>query len=145
MLGNVRARHNELLEIERSINELVILIQDLNTIVVQQDAPVQDIENQVEGTVGDLRDANKELDIANEKARHRRKLKWICSGIVVLIVLGIALGVGLGVGLIKNPVSSGGSNTGNTTTRRSVEELELLPAAAVIKLPVGFGGPGLLL
>lgn len=107
---------------------------------------MQDIENQVEGTVGDLRDANKELDIANEKARHRRKLKWICSGIVVLIVLGIALGVGLGVGLIKNPVGSGSSSGSNaTTTRRSVEELELLPAAAVIKLPVGFGGPGLLL
>lgn len=140
MLGNVRARHNELVEIERSINELVILIQDLDTIIVQQDAPVRAAEEQVTNTVGDLQEGNKQLDVANEKARHRRKLKWICSGIVVLIILGVALGVGLGVGLIPRGNSGGNGNA----TRRSVEELELVPAAA-LKLRAGLGGPGLLL
>lgn len=148
VLGNVRARHNELLEIERSINELVVLIQDLDTIIVQQDAPIQATEEQVNNTVVDLQDGNKQLDVANEKARHRRKLKWICLVIVILIILGVALGVGLGVGLVQRATGTAGGGGGNKT-RRSVEELEgeeleLVAAAAVRMLPVGFGGRALL-
>ncbi|CAN8106202.1 unnamed protein product [Discula destructiva] len=141
VLGNVRARHNELLDIERSINELVMMIQDLDTIIIQQEPQVAATEEQVNTTVGHLEEGNKQIDLANEKARHRRKLKWICSGIVLLIIIAIGLGVGLGVGLAARNTGGGGSSNNNSngnSTRRSVDDPELVPAAnmQVTKLPV---------
>lgn len=130
----MRARHNELLEIERSINELVMLIQDLDTIIVQQEPQVAAAEEQVNNTVTHLEEGNKQIDIAAEKARHRRKLKWICTGIVILIIIAIGLGVGLGVGLATRASKTA---TGGNTTRRSVEDLELVPP---FNLPVGLNG-----
>ena len=103
MLGNVRARHNELQKIERSISELVELFQDLDTIVVQQDPVVARVEEQTEQTNVNLDKGTTEVDKGIEHARRTRRNKWICFGIVVLIIIAIALGVGLGITLTRQP------------------------------------------
>lgn len=97
MLGNVRARHNELLQIEQSITELATMFQDLDTIIVQQEATVQRAEEQTEQTNQHLQEGNKQVDVGISHARRTRKLKWWCALVVFLICLAIGLGVGLGV------------------------------------------------
>ncbi|KAK7739157.1 hypothetical protein SLS53_005793 [Cytospora paraplurivora] len=97
VLGNVRARHNELLQIEQSIAELAGLFQDLDTLVVQQEAVVERAEEQTEQTNQHLQEGNKQVEVGIKHARRARKLKWWCALIVFLIILAIGLGVGLGV------------------------------------------------
>lgn len=81
VLNDVQNRHKELLKIEQQITELAQLMQDLDTIIVQQDEPLMKIEHQAEDTVQQLEEANVHLDKANETARATRKKKWICLGI----------------------------------------------------------------
>lgn len=121
MLGSVRARHNELLNIERSITELAEMMQDLDTMIVQQEPLVERAQEQTDNAVQHLEEGNKEIDKAQESARRRRKLKWICLGLTILIILGIALGVGLGVGL-ANKASNTASNATGAKVRRILEE-----------------------
>lgn len=100
MLGAVRARHNELLRIEQSIGELARLFQDLDTLVVQQDVPVQRAEEQTENAVTHLEAGNKQVKTATDHARRARKLKWWCFGITVLIVAIIAIVLGVYFGVV---------------------------------------------
>jgi syntaxin 1B/2/3 len=106
VLGNVRARHNDMVKIERSIVELLDLLQILNEQIVQQGEIIQDIAQKTEHTADDLNQANVHLDKGIQAARRTRKLKWWCFGICVLIVIVIALGVGLGVALTRNATKS---------------------------------------
>lgn len=93
VLGAVRARHNELLRIEQSIVELAQLFQDLDTLVVQQDAPIQRAEEQTEQTVTNLQEGNKQVEIATDHARRARKLKWWAVGLTLLILVIIAAAI----------------------------------------------------
>lgn len=106
VLGAVRARHNELQRIEQSITELNGLFNDLDTLVIQQDPIVEQVDEQVNNTVGNLKNANEQVAKATVSARRRRKLKWICLLVVILIIIAIALGVGLGLTVAKNNSSS---------------------------------------
>lgn len=132
----MRARHNELLDIERSINELVLLIQDLDTMIIQQAPAVQAAEEHVNNVVNDLEGANKEVDKGIKIAFNTRKKKWICTFIVILIILAIALGVGLGVGLTTGKIKTGSTSN---STRRSVEELDQALGARLTELPFMLG------
>ncbi|KAF4125685.1 syntaxin 1B/2/3 [Geosmithia morbida] len=102
VLGNVRARHNELQRIEQTLSELAVLYQELAAIVEQQDPVVQAAETNAENTVENIEKGNQQVEQANKHAKHRRKLKWWCFLVVVLIILAIALGVGLGIGLANS-------------------------------------------
>lgn len=94
------------------MTEILNLVQDLDTIVIQQEAPVMAAEEQTDQAITHLEEANKQVDKAADHARRRRKLKWICAGIVLLIIIAIALGVGLGVALTKK-----GTDTATNTTQ----------------------------
>lgn len=98
----MRARHNELLKIEQSITELAGLFQDLDTLVVQQEAAVVRAEEQTEQTNVHLDRGNEQVEVGIGHARRARKLKWWCLLVVVLICIAIALGVGLGITLTRN-------------------------------------------
>lgn len=111
MLGNVRARHNELLRIEQSITELAGMFQDLDTLIIQQEAVVERAEEQTEQTNQHLQEGNKQVDIGISHARRTRKLKWWCALVVFLICLAIGLGVGLGVCFSTGSCSTGNKNT----------------------------------
>ncbi|KAM0255140.1 hypothetical protein ACHAQJ_006063 [Trichoderma viride] len=102
LLGNVRARHNELQRIEQTLSELAILFQELAAMVEQQENVVVAAEVNAENTVQNIEKGNEQVSQGIEHARRTRRLKWWCALIVFLICLAIALGVGLGVALTKN-------------------------------------------
>ncbi|TQS32223.1 hypothetical protein Golomagni_07469, partial [Golovinomyces magnicellulatus] len=106
VLGNVRARHNELQNIERTLGELAVLHQELAAVVEQQDTVVAGVEDNAQHTLDNLEEGNKKVKSATEHARRARKLKWWCALIVFLIVLAIALGVGLGICLTGDTCKS---------------------------------------
>ncbi|KAH6604646.1 t-snare [Trichoderma cornu-damae] len=99
LLGNVRARHNELQRIEQTLAELAILFQELAAMVEQQENVVVAAEVNAESTVQNIEKGNEQVSQGIEHARRTRRLKWWCFLICFLIVLAIALGVGLGVAL----------------------------------------------
>lgn len=100
-MGAVKARHDELQRIERTIIELAAMFNDMDQLVVAQEPAVERTEENATQTQQDVSKGNVEVGKAIKHARNRNKLKWWCFLVVVLIVLAIALGVGLGVGLSK--------------------------------------------
>ena len=99
VLGAVRARHNDIQKIERSIIELNQLMQDLATAVVLADAPIQQTEQHTENVKKDTEAGNVQLDKGIASARRARKLKWWCFFIVLAIVIILGLVLGLYFGL----------------------------------------------
>jgi len=80
-LANVRQRHDAIQQIERTMLELQQLFQDLDTLVVQQEPMVQNIEQKAEETNQHLEAGNVHVGKAVDSARAARKKKWICLGI----------------------------------------------------------------
>ncbi|KAK4984233.1 hypothetical protein LTR50_006729 [Elasticomyces elasticus] len=99
VLGAVRARHNDIQNIEKTLIELNQLFQDLAQAVVVQDAAVVQAEQHTETVKQDTEAGNKQLDQGIKSARRARKLKWWCLFIVVLICCILALALGLYFGL----------------------------------------------
>lgn len=97
VLGNVQARHNEILKIEQQMIQLAELFYDLDTMVVQQEDTIVRAEQQTEQTNVHIGQGTKEIDRGIKHALNTRRNKWICFGIVVLICIIIAVGVGVGV------------------------------------------------
>jgi syntaxin 1B/2/3 len=115
VLNAVQDRHAQLQKIERQMMELAQLFQDMDTLVMQQDVAVANIEQKAEEVVVDLDRGNNEIGTAVNTARATRKKKWICLGIVVAIILVIVAIVAIYFG-IKN---AGGNN------KRSLEMLDI--------------------
>lgn len=80
-LRNVKQRHEAIQQIEKTMIELQQLFQDLDAIVVQQEAPVMAIEQKAEETHTHLEAGNVHVAKAVDSARAARKKKWICLGI----------------------------------------------------------------
>ncbi|KAH9826040.1 Protein transport protein SSO2 [Teratosphaeria destructans] len=99
VLGAVRARHNDILKIEKTLMELNQLMEDLATAVVLQDEPIQAAQQHTENVKKDTEAGNVHLDKGIDSARRARKLKWICFWIVVAILCILALILGLYFGL----------------------------------------------
>jgi syntaxin 1B/2/3 len=78
---NVRSRHENIQKIERDMMELAQMFQDLDVLVVQQEAAVTNIEQKGEEVNDHVQGANTELDGAVKKARAARRKKWYCLGI----------------------------------------------------------------
>ncbi|EJT80699.1 hypothetical protein GGTG_00693 [Gaeumannomyces tritici R3-111a-1] len=93
VLGAVRARHNELKQIEQSIVELAAMFNDLDTLVLQQAPMIAEIEQKAEDTVQNLDQGNAQVAKGAELAKNRRKLKWWCLGISIVIVIAILIAV----------------------------------------------------
>jgi len=103
VLGAVRARHNDIQRIEKTMSELALLFNQLNEMVVYQEPQVARIEEQTHQVTDDTTQANKQLDSGIASARRARKLKWWTLLVVVLIVaiLALALGIYFGTGQNK--------------------------------------------
>ncbi len=102
MLGQVRGRKQDLEQIERTLAELADLFQSLEEMVVQQEKVVVHIEHETELAQADLAKGNVEIGVASKSALRRRKLKWVCLGIVVAIILIVALILGCYFGIPCN-------------------------------------------
>ncbi|KAL7808478.1 t-SNARE [Trichoderma aethiopicum] len=123
-LSAVQDRHKELLKIEQQMTELFQLMQDLDTLVVQQDAAIVQIEQKGEEIVDNLDKGNEEIAVAVTTARATRKKKWICLGIVVAIIAIVVIIV-----LIYIFVVRGGS--GNSNNKRALLEKVAVPAVRI--------------
>jgi syntaxin 1B/2/3 len=99
VLGAVRARHNDIQKIEKTMMELNQLMEDLATAVVLQDAPIQQTEQHTQNVKDDTEAGNVQLDKGIASARRARKLKWWCFFIVlaIIIILGLVLGLYFGL------------------------------------------------
>lgn len=97
----MRARHNDIQKIERTLIELNQLMEDLATAIVLQDAPIQQTEQSTANVKQDTEAGNVQLDKGIASARRARKLKWWCFFICVLIVVILGLVLGLYFGLAK--------------------------------------------
>lgn len=58
--------------------QLAQLFQDMESLVVQQEAAVEQIDQKAENVNGDVQKANVEIDGAIQKARSRNRKKWWC-------------------------------------------------------------------
>jgi len=95
----VRARHNDIVAIEKTLTELNQLFQDLAEAVVLQEPAVQAAEQQTENVVKDTEQANVQLKKGVDHARRARRLKWILFFIVLFVIVVLALVLGLYFGL----------------------------------------------
>ncbi|CAK7202470.1 hypothetical protein SEUCBS139899_005193 [Sporothrix eucalyptigena] len=91
VLSAVQDRHAALQKIEQQMVELAQLFQDMDTLVVQQEAQVMQIEHKAEEAVVNIDKGNEEIAVAVTTAKRTRKKKWICLGICVAIILIIVI------------------------------------------------------
>lgn len=91
VLSAVQDRHVALQKIEQQMVELAQLFQDMDTLVVQQEAQVIQIEQKAEEAVVNIDKGNEEIAVAVTTAKKTRKKKWICLGICVGIILIIVI------------------------------------------------------
>jgi syntaxin 1B/2/3 len=82
VLNAVQDRHAQLQKIEQQMIELAQLFQDMDTLVVQQEVAVANIEQKAEETVENFDKGNEEIGTAIVTAKSTRKKKWICLGII---------------------------------------------------------------
>lgn len=90
-LSAVQDRHKALVKIEQQMVELSQLFQDMDTLVVQQDVAVTQIEQKGEEVVDHLDKGNEEMGVAVKTARATRKKKWWCLGICCKLLLSFPL------------------------------------------------------
>lgn len=87
VLSAVQDRHAQLKKIEQQMIELAQLFQDMDTLIIQQEVPIANIEQKAEEVVENLDKGNMEVGTAVNTARATRKKKWICLGIVGMFFL----------------------------------------------------------
>lgn len=103
----MRARHNDIQRIEKTMIELSELFQQLNEQVVYQEPQVQQAEQQTEVVIDQGKQAHIELDKGIEHIRRRNRLRRWTLFVFILIICIIALVLGLYFGLKKD--NNGGS------------------------------------
>lgn len=86
-LNAVENRHAAIQKIESQMIELAELFQDMEAMVVQQEAAVTNIEMKGEEVVEHLDKGNQQIDGAIVSAKNARKWKWWCLGICILIII----------------------------------------------------------
>ncbi|KAJ3197185.1 Plasma membrane t-SNARE, secretory vesicle fusion [Irineochytrium annulatum] len=95
MLNAAEERKQALLKIQRGMEELLTLTQELDSMVNTQQVWIDQIETKVLETHVQVQEANVQLGTATNYAVAARKKKWIVFWIVlvVLIVIGIAIAI----------------------------------------------------
>ncbi|KAJ8141141.1 hypothetical protein OXX79_002630 [Metschnikowia pulcherrima] len=101
VLNEVQVRHRELLKLEKTMAELTQLFHDMEELVVEQDQPIQQIEEQIDTAQHDIEQGVGHTNKAVVSAKKARKKKLWCFFICLLIVVILALILGLYFGLKK--------------------------------------------
>jgi syntaxin 1B/2/3 len=82
----VESRHKEIQKIESQMIELAQLFQEMEALVVQQEAAVTVIEQKGEEVVENLDKGNEQLDSGIKSARARNRKKWWCLLICSMLI-----------------------------------------------------------
>ncbi|KAF5387359.1 hypothetical protein D9757_005747 [Collybiopsis confluens] len=101
----VQERHEDIKRIERTLAELAQLFSDMSVITDQQQENVEQIERSAGKVEKDTEAGYVQTELAVVYARAARNKRWVCFGIVVIIlaIIGIALGVHFGSKLEVGP------------------------------------------
>ncbi|PWI73249.1 hypothetical protein PCL_10264 [Purpureocillium lilacinum] len=134
-LTAVQDRHTALVKIEQQMVELAQLFQDMDTLVVQQEAAVMQIEQKGEEVVDNLDKGNQEIGVAVDTARKTRKKKWICLGICVLIIIIVIIIVLVYIFVIRGTNNNNGGGDKNSSKRSLLEEMGAAMEPVVRTLP----------
>ncbi|KAI0636840.1 t-SNARE [Trametes polyzona] len=102
----VQDRHNDILRIERTLEELAQLFNDMSVLVAQQDEAIDQIGVSAANVKADMEKGLQQTEIAVKHARSARRKRWICFGLFITIIALLALILGLYFGLRNN----GGGN-----------------------------------
>ncbi|KAF2140516.1 uncharacterized protein K452DRAFT_252194 [Aplosporella prunicola CBS 121167] len=99
VMGAVRARHNDIQRIEKTMGELALLFTQLNEQVVLQEPQIEQTEGRTEEVLDQTKQANVQLDKGIEHIKRRNRLRRWALFVFVIIICIIALVVGLYFGL----------------------------------------------
>lgn len=99
VLNEVNLRHRELLKLEKTMAELTQLFHDMEELVIEQDQPIQQIEQQVNVAQQDIEQGVGHTNKAVKSAKAARKKRKWCAFIIVLVICILALVLGLVFGL----------------------------------------------
>jgi len=105
-LNAVENRHAAIQKIESQMIELAELFQDMEALVVQQEAAVTNIETKGEEVVENLDKGTQQINTAITSARNARKWKWWCLGICILIIIIIVVVVLIYKFVIQTPAKT---------------------------------------
>ncbi|CAL1704878.1 unnamed protein product [Somion occarium] len=94
----VQDRHEDIRRIERTLEELAQLFNDMSVLVVQQDEAINVIQTTAGTVEHDTEAGLKQTEKAVKHARSARRKRWICFFLllVILAIIAIILGVVLG-------------------------------------------------
>lgn len=103
-LAYVKAKHQEIIKIEQSLNDLYTLFSDMAALVAEQSELLNSIEHNIDTTKAYVEEGRKQLQKANKLAKKRTRTRMILLIVIIIIVIiiGIVVGTGLGVGLRRN-------------------------------------------
>jgi syntaxin 1B/2/3 len=86
-LNAVKSRNAAIQQIERDMMELGEMFQQMNELVEQQEAAIENIEMKGEEVVENMDKGTEQIGVAITSARNARKWKWWCLGIVSMYYL----------------------------------------------------------
>ncbi|RHZ67005.1 hypothetical protein Glove_303g104 [Diversispora epigaea] len=90
-LREVQERHNDIKKIEKTIEELANLFQEMQMVVEAQEVVVAKIEEHTVQVTNDLETGATLVDKALVSAQGARRKKWYCFVITIIIVIIIAV------------------------------------------------------
>lgn len=89
----VRARHNDIQRIEKTMSELAMLFTQLNERVMDQGPGIKQVEDQAVQVEDDTNNANQQLGKAIKSAKRARRCKCYIILTIIAILCVIALGL----------------------------------------------------
>lgn len=110
-LQEVKARHNEIQQIERTIIELAQLFNEMEQLVTEQETLVENIHQGGETVVENVGKATEEIDTAVNIAYSTRRKKWWCLLICLIIIIIIVI-IAVVVVLVNRKPSAPAASTG---------------------------------
>lgn len=98
-LSDIRERHEDILRLERSLNELHDMFVDMSILVAEQGDMIDRIETSVAKSADYVDSARKKVKRAEELQAAARNKRWCC---VCLVVTGIAIILIITLGVVGN-------------------------------------------
>ncbi|GAA6037244.1 hypothetical protein JCM8097_008640 [Rhodosporidiobolus ruineniae] len=89
--AEVQSRNQDLRKIEETITQLAQMMQDMATLVLEQDESVRMIETQAAQVDTDVSQGLDQTKKAVKSARRARKMRWACFIIIIIIIIVVVL------------------------------------------------------
>lgn len=101
-LDAVQERHEDIRRLAKSVQELSVLFEEMQSMLEQQSKVLETIEQSAFEATNQLETGVQYVEKAKQSAISTRKKKWICFGIFVIILIIIAIVIAVEVTKNKN-------------------------------------------